>query len=58
VSFRAGALSKRLLEIVSTLYAYCITVHYRMLLGEASRRVGVWVLVSSRLNGQETHHRG
>jgi hypothetical protein len=29
-----------------------------MLLGEASRRVGVWVLVSSRPDGQETHHRG
>jgi len=39
--FRAGALSKRLLEIASTLYVYCVTLHHRMPLGEASRPVGV-----------------
>jgi hypothetical protein len=41
VIFRAGALSNRLLQIASTLYIYRITLHHRMLLGEASRRVGV-----------------
>jgi hypothetical protein len=56
--FRAGALSKRLLEIASTSYVYCVTLHHRMPLGEASRPVGVWVFVSRRLNGQEPHHRG
>jgi hypothetical protein len=55
--FRAGTLSKRLLDSLSTLHAYYVTLHDRMLLGEASRPVGVWVLVSRRLNGQETHHR-
>jgi hypothetical protein len=58
VIFRAGTLSKRLLDTLSTLYAYRVTLHDRWLLGEASRPVGVWVLVSRRLNGQETHHRG
>jgi hypothetical protein len=53
VIFRAGALSKRLLEIASTLLVYSGTLHHGMLLGEASRPVGVWVLVSRRLNGQE-----
>jgi hypothetical protein len=42
-----------LLEIASTLLVYCATLHHRMLLGEASRPVGVWVLVSRRLNGQD-----
>jgi hypothetical protein len=49
--FRAGTLSKRLLDTLSTLYFYCVTLHDRMLLGEASRPVDVRVLVSRRLNG-------
>jgi len=58
VIFRAGTLSKRLLDTLSTLYPYCVTLHDRMLLGEASQPVGVWVLVGWRLNGQGTHHCG
>jgi hypothetical protein len=52
VIFRAGTLSKCLLDILSTLYSYRVTLHDRVLLGEASRPVGVRVLVSWRLNGR------
>ena len=49
---------KTLVRYPVNIDTYYVTLHDRMLLGEASRPVAVSVLVSRRLNGKETHHRG